>query len=233
MEVLAHQENVFHLIERGKYPALFGLLCLCGLGLPLPEDIPLIAAGILVQQGQMNLAMAAICAWCGIIGGDCILYTLGRKFGPDIVRVPIIGSHISLTRMAKVEKWFDRWGVWVVGICRMFAGVRGAMVVVAGATKFKFWKFIIADGLAAIISGGMFVFLGYKFGQHRKQLERLVHEVKGGIAIACALLAAVLLYVYLRQREARRAEQARGFEPLPPNPVPTEPAVDRADPTPP
>ena len=42
----------------------------------------------------------------------------------------------------------------------MFAGIRGAMVVAAGAMRFNFIKFVIADGLAALVSGGLFVWLG-------------------------------------------------------------------------
>src|SRR2546423_1124986 len=72
-------ERIFYWIHQGGYPALFGVLLLCGVGLPLPEDIPLIAAGFFVQRGEFDLAVACICAWCGIIGGDCILYSLGRK----------------------------------------------------------------------------------------------------------------------------------------------------------
>jgi len=185
--------------------------------LPLPEDIPLFFAGVFSQQGHMSLAMACIFAWCGIIGGDCMLYTLGRKFGPDIVHVPVIGGHISLTRMAKVEHWFNRWGVLVVAIGRMFAGIRGAMVVVAGATKFNFFKFIVADGLAAVFSGGLFVFLGYKFGEHGQELKE---KFKGGIFIgAVALVAAIVAFVLWRKwlRRFRTTQES--------------PSVNQADPT--
>src|SRR5258708_2647964 len=128
-------------VSKGGCAVLFGLLFACGLGLPLPEDIPLITAGFLIYEGKLNFALAAFCAWCGIIGGDCMLYLLGRKFGDDVSKIPFIGRHVDKRRMAKVERWFAHWGVWVVAIGRLFAGVRGAMVVVAGATRFTFVKF--------------------------------------------------------------------------------------------
>src|SRR2546423_1639566 len=56
------------------YLVLFGLLFACGLGLPLPEDIPLLVAGALIGRGHMHWVTAGILAWCGIIGGDCVLY---------------------------------------------------------------------------------------------------------------------------------------------------------------
>src|SRR5678815_5585985 len=84
----AHIES---LMEAGGYYVLFGLLFACGLGLPLPEDIPLIVAGILVARGHMWLPLAGLLAWCGIIGGDIVLYSLGKKYGLNITRLPLIG----------------------------------------------------------------------------------------------------------------------------------------------
>src|SRR5579862_8840242 len=89
-----------HFIEVGGYFVLFGLLFACGLGFPLPEDFPLLLAGYFVAQpagtsGKMHLLPAAVVAWCGIIGGDCVLYYLGRRYGLNITRLPLIGRHVT------------------------------------------------------------------------------------------------------------------------------------------
>src|SRR3954470_18278974 len=164
-------DSVEQWIEAGGYFVLFGLLFACGLGLPMPEDIPLMIAGALVANGKMHLAIACVAAWCGIIGGDIVLYHLGKKFGLEITRVPFIGKHLTKERIEKVEQMFGRYGVWVVAIGRMFAGIRGAMVVAAGAIRYNFLKFIIADGLAAIVSGGAFVLLGPLARKHLGRLD--------------------------------------------------------------
>ena len=72
MEILGSSvQTVESLIEAGGYFVLFGLLFACGLGLPLPEDVPLIVAGALCATGRMHLWIAAVVAWSGIIGGVC------------------------------------------------------------------------------------------------------------------------------------------------------------------
>src|SRR5690349_14848878 len=159
-------ERVEDLMEAGGYAVLFGLLFACGLGLPLPEDIPLIVAGALCATGKMHLVIAGAVAWLGIIGGDVVLYHLGKHFGMNITRVPFVGKHLTEKRIRRAEGMFERYGVAVVGAGRMIAGIRGAMVVAAGALRFNFWKFLITDGLAAIISGGLFVALGYWLGSN-------------------------------------------------------------------
>src|SRR4030095_5406043 len=80
--------RVLEFMNRGGigYAVLFGMLFLCGLGLPVPEDIPLIVSGILIGNGNMHVAIAAPLAWAGIIGGDCVLYMLGHRYGLNITR---------------------------------------------------------------------------------------------------------------------------------------------------
>lgn len=178
------------------YVVLFGLLFLCGVGLPVPEDIPLLVAGMLVGHGEMNLLVAAVCAWCGIIGGDCVLYFLARRHGLKITRLPLVGKHFTKERIERAELLFTRWGIWVVAIGRLFAGVRGAMVAAAGTIRFNFVKFVIADGLAALISGGMFVWLGIKFGENLPWIKHKINEYSTAVFIG--VVTAVVLFVAYR-----------------------------------
>jgi membrane protein DedA with SNARE-associated domain len=181
---------------RGSYGTLFCLLFSCGLGFPLPEDVPLIAAGILIYHHHMHLAVAAPLAWLGIIGGDCVLYTLGYRYGEQISKVPIIGKHVTPSRIRRAEALFQKYGVWMVALGRLFMGIRGAMVVAAGTSRLKFLKFIIADGLAAIASGGMFLYVGYWGGEYGPEMVHRVREFKYSMWIGAAILALVLILLF-------------------------------------
>ena len=209
-------QHVQHWMERGSYFVLFGLLFACGLGLPLPEDIPLLIAGALVARGKMHLALAAFCAWCGIVGGDCVLYRLGWAYGLEVRRLPMIGHHLPQERIERVHAMFEKWGVWVVAVGRMFAGIRGAMVVVAGSIRFTFWKFLLADGLAAVVSGGLFLALGYLFGA---KMEWLLHRVEQGKkwallgVLVLGLGVAVWIILHRRFRAGRSDEEPNAPQP--------------------
>jgi membrane protein DedA with SNARE-associated domain len=186
------------------YVVLFGLLFSCGLGLPLPEDIPLLVSGMLAGRHRMHLWALGICAWCGIIGGDCVLYYLGRRFGLNVTRVPFVGKHVSKERILQAERLFERWGIWVVAIGRLFAGIRGAMVVAAGAIKFNFFKFLVADGLAALVSGGLFVWLGMKFGENLDYIEHQIKRYSTLVFVGLAVLVVgTVLLVWWRRRGRR------------------------------
>lgn len=194
-------------LEAGGYFLLLGLLFACGLGLPLPEDIPLLLAGFFIAQpegvpGKMHLLPAAIVGWCGIIGGDCMLYMLGKRYGLNITRVPFIGKHVTKKRIERAEHLFTHYGVWVVAVGRLFAGIRGAMVVAAGTIRFRFVKFIIADGLAALVSGGLWIWLGFWIGRKVgdvTELDEKIEPYKHWIIVGTLVLAlVVVLYLWWR-----------------------------------
>src|SRR5262245_39475447 len=195
------------------YPALFGLLFACGLGLPLPEDIPLVIAGALIAKGSMTWLWAGICAWCGIIGGDCMLYMFGRKFGLEITRVPMIGKHVTKERIKQVEAMFEKYGVGVVGVGRLFAGIRGAMVVCAGAIRYNFATFIIADGIAALISGGLWMLLGHWLGSKldEETIKHYSRPITWGL-ITVALLFVAWLIFKKRHKEQVLDKEMKVFE---------------------
>lgn len=191
-------------LQAGGYSLLFGFLFACGLGLPVPEDLPLTTAGFLIAQHHMHLAIAAPVAWFGIMCGDTALYTLGYRYGRNICKIPFIGKHVTVPRLQRAELLFQKWGIWVVAVGRLFAGIRGAMVVAAGTTRFKYIKFIIADGLAAIVSGGMFIALGIWFGSNVDLMERKAEEFKITLMISAAVLLVAIL-IYLRWRNRRHS----------------------------
>jgi membrane protein DedA with SNARE-associated domain len=209
MEFLAvfDPDTVRGWVEAGGYFVIFGLLFACGLGLPLPEDIPLIIGGFFAGSGKLNLVWVSIVAWCGIIGGDCVLYSVAKKYGLNITKVPFIGTHVTRERIIKAEHLFEKYGIWIVAVGRLFAGIRGAMVIAAGAIRFNFIKFVIADGLAALVSGGLFIAIGVWAG--RKFGNKSIKEIRDSMKsyehwIILGIVAAVILaivYIWFRSRK--------------------------------
>lgn len=201
-------EKVEQWMLAGGYVFFFAILFISGLGVPIPEDVPLIAAGALIANDKMEWVPVAFVAWCGIIGGDMVLYHLGKKFGPNITKVRYVGKHINIARLGQIESLFAKYGFWVVFVGRMFAGVRGVMVVTAGTIGYSRVKFIVADGIAAIVSGGLFVFLGYWLGQNLPALMKKVDTGKGILmGIVLVALVGAGIWWWLKRRKRRRGTQ--------------------------
>ena len=67
-----------------SYAVVFGILLLCGLGVPLPEDVSLILGGYLVFSGKARLLLMMITGFAGILMGDSIIFVAGRRIGSQI-----------------------------------------------------------------------------------------------------------------------------------------------------
>ncbi|HEX8324888.1 MAG TPA: DedA family protein [Tepidisphaeraceae bacterium] len=180
----------------------FLLLFACGLGLPMPEDVPLIVTGALIRERPEDIGalhawlVVGGLNWLGIIGGDCCLYWIARRYGMGVTRLPVIGKHVTVDRIDKLRGWFAQYGIAVVGVGRLIAGVRGAMVVCAGVTKFHFGKFLIADGIAAFFSGGLFMLLGYWLGPllNDETVKKYQHWFIAGAVLLVVLVVTYIVY---------------------------------------
>jgi membrane protein DedA with SNARE-associated domain len=87
-----------------------------------------------------------------------------------------------------------------VFLVRHLAVLRAPTYLIAGAMKMPGWKFLLWDGLAALISVPLMVGLGYFFADHVDVLRRDLHRV--GHWIGLAVILTISIYLLVRYREA-------------------------------
>jgi len=194
------------------YALVFGVLVACGLGVPLPEDISLVTGGFLAYLEVANLYIMMAVGFVGILVGDTLIFSAGRRIGTQVGR----GGHGFFARIVtpekrrKVEELFGRHGEKIVMIARFLPGVRAVTYFTAGSARMKYRRFIFFDGMAALVSAPVFVYLGYHFGD---ELEALVRAVRRGESAVIIILVAVVasLFIYRRWRVSaqRKREQER------------------------
>lgn len=190
--------------------AVFAVLILCGLGLPLPEDIPLIAAGYIVYLGDASFAMAYFLGMAGVLIGDSVIFFIGRHFGSKLLRSRLVLTLTTPEKIAKVENYYEKYGNKIIFFGRFMAGARAPIFFVAGASKVKYYRFIFLDGFAALISVPVWIWVGLHFGgeiDHVFQIVRKGKEV--ALGIGAVLIVALAFYFFKRSRNAARAAQKR------------------------
>jgi membrane protein DedA with SNARE-associated domain len=188
------------------YP--FGLLLLCGLGLPIPEDIVLIAAGFLGAQNEVPLISIVVVMYFGILLGDTIVYCMGRFFGRNVLDTKLGSYLISAVRLQKAEQAFTKYGRWVVFVGRFLPGLRAPIFFSAGLLRFSVFGFWLMDGLAAIVSAPLFVWLGHwawvRYANDLTEFQRALGQTKlyaGGVLLVVVLTA----FFYWKSRAKKNA----------------------------
>jgi membrane protein DedA with SNARE-associated domain len=186
-----------------SYAGLLIVLLLGSLGLPVPEEVPIVTAGILSHQGVMRWWLALASCIVGVMTGDIILYWLGRRWGERALERPLIRRLVDRQRLAQIEAAYRRRGALIVFLARHVMGLRAVAFVGAGIVGLPFWKFMLADGLAIAYGIPLNFTIAYLFTQHLHGILAEIHRVERWLALAALLGGAIWLYVALRRRSRR------------------------------
>jgi len=174
------------------YIAVFGMLLLCGLGVPVPEDISIIAGGIISGLGYTNVHIMCIVSFFGVLAGDIIVYSLGRYFGEQIFSRKIGKKLLSNSWYDNILKSFQKNGKMVLFAARFMPGLRAPIFLTAGITKFTgYGTFILIDGFAALISVPVWTYLGFYGASNMDVLLKWMKNTKIGIVIVLAVVIVV------------------------------------------
>ena len=135
------------------YLAVFFVLILCGFGIPIPEDVTLVAGGVISGLGYTDVHIMAVVGMAGVLAGDGIMFLLGRHYGDRLLRFKPVARLLNPKRYAQVQQKFDRYGNRVLFVARFLPGLRSPMFLAAGMSrKISFWRWLAMDGLAAALS---------------------------------------------------------------------------------
>jgi len=189
------------------YLAVFGMLLLCGMGVPVPEDISIIAGGIISGLGYTNVHLMCLVSFFGVLAGDIIVYSLGRYFGEQIFSRKIGKKLLNNSWYDKILKSFQKNGKMVLFAARFMPGLRAPIFLTAGITKFTgFGTFILIDGFAALISVPVWTYLGFYGASNMDVLLKWMKNTKIGIVIVLAVVIAVYFISKLFKKKIVEAE---------------------------
>src|SRR4051794_32688570 len=121
------------LLSHSSYLAIIMVLVLTGMGLPIPEEVPIIAAGIASSDGTLDVWRAFASCLLGAVMGDCVLYSIGYHFGHGLAKKhPRLAVWLHAEREAQIEDMLRRRGLKVFFLSRFMVGIRGPIYLTAG-----------------------------------------------------------------------------------------------------
>jgi membrane protein DedA with SNARE-associated domain len=192
------------------YGAIVGLLLICGLGVPLPEDITLISAGILSALGSVTLPGAIAAGFFGVIVGDAFMFTLGRVYGRRAFRLPLIRTIMTPKRIATAERKVIRNSKFICFTARFLPGLRSPIFLTSGILGVRAVTFFLLDGLAAMISVPLWILAGQWFGENLEDALKFAERAQLLLFTVVALIIASYVW-YRRQQKYRRARNLFRF----------------------
>lgn len=197
--------RVVHLlIEHLRYAGLYLLLLGAGLGLPVPEEVPVVAAGVLARAAIFRWWIALPVCLAGVLSGDVVLYAAGYHWGERVLDRRSVRHVLSRAREARLLRAYRRHGVKIVFGARHLMGLRAAAFLTAGIARVPFGRFLLVDAAAACLGVPVSFGLAFAFADRVEGVLADVHRVERWLALAAVLAVAAWLAVRA-YRKGRRA----------------------------
>jgi membrane protein DedA with SNARE-associated domain len=190
--------------------AAAALECAAFAGLLVPGESLVLASGFFAHLGILDLAPVMIAAGLGAVAGDNIGYFLGSRLGREwLLRR---GSRFGLRKrgLARVEQFFQRQGPKAVFFGRFVGFARALVPFVAGASEMPYRKFVVYDGVGAMLWTIGFVTLGYVVGASWQMAEQWIS--RSGLVVAGIVLVTATV-IWFRRRRSKRASRVVGAQP--------------------
>lgn len=197
------------------WAACFGVLLLCGFGLPIPEDITLVLCGYMTwmlgsdgSYGNPNVlvALAIAMGLAGVLLGDAIMFTLGQRYGKYLmVRWPF-ASILGSGRKELAEGFLKEKGPQVLFSARFMPGLRSVVFFTSGTLGIGLPTFLLFDGLAAVLSVPALIGSSWYFGENINEVIAKARQAEHGILLIILIGGggAALKY-WLGQRKKAKA----------------------------
>lgn len=197
-------ESVLAWLSHYGYAALFGLLVLGIVGLPIPDETLLVFSGYLISRGRMQAPLAFCAGFAGSICGISLSYWIGRTVGHSIlIRY---GKFVRITqdRLDRVHRWFQKVGEWLLTFGYFIPGVRHFTALVAGMSELEFSAFALFAYSGAAVWVATFLAIGYFVGEDWRTAIALVRRYTFVLVIAAAFVTSAAWWLRKRMTDRNR-----------------------------
>jgi len=207
-------------ITHGSYFGIALFMILTGCGLPIPEEVPILAAGVFSSQGKLDPWFAFAACLSGALIGDSIMYAIGHHFGHNLLKDHRwFAKFLSADREEKFEFLIRKHGLKVLFLARFMVGVRSPVYLSAGVLRVGFVRFLLMDMICATAVVGLFFGVSYAYGE---RIVNMIRDAEVWLTVLVVLVvAAVCGFYYYRGRkrwmrllevQQRRSEKAKERE---------------------
>ena len=194
-------------VARFSYAGVLAALLLGSLGVPIPEEMPIAAAGILSHEGLARWWLALPVCLLGVLSGDVVLYWTGRRWGERVLGWRVVRWVLTAQRAEWLKEAYRQHAMKTVAMARHVVGLRAAAFLTAGMARVPFWKFILADAGAAALTVPFVFALAYFFTDQIGAILADVHRVERWLALIAltVLTGGVVVYVVRWNRRVPKA----------------------------
>jgi len=170
---------------------------------PIPGDTITAFGAFLVGVGRLSFVGVYISTTLGSLLGFLCLFWLGG----------VLGRHFFIERdfrflrakdIIKAEEWFGRYGYLLVLFNRFMPGIRSAVALAAGLSRFRTLPVLLLSFLSCAAWNLIWIFLGHTLGTHWETVEQKMGDFMVRYNVAMIIVIVLILLFFVFKRKFRR-----------------------------
>jgi membrane protein DedA with SNARE-associated domain len=178
---------------------------------PLPSEIILIPAGVLIAKGEFSFFLLLLASVLGRVLGALINYSIALFVGRTAIDALVenYGKFFFVTKkgLARSEKFFDGYGEISTFIGRLLPGVRHLISIPAGFFRMKLSSFILFTALGSGIWTCILLAIGYFFNEISLETWTENSFILYLISFLICIIA-LIIYLVINQKKRRESHPA-------------------------
>lgn len=188
------------MIESFGYLGLASLMLAENLFPPVPSEAILPLAGFLIGRGDLAFLSALVVATLGSLLGAFALYALGRWGGRGLILRYGKLLRVTGAELDRADRWFDRYGGWVVLFGRMVPFVRSVVSIPAGLSEMPLLRFAVLTAVGSGAWNALLIGAGWTLGENWARVSAVVSSFSNALLVAVAVGAACGLVILWYKR---------------------------------
>jgi len=174
---------------------------------PFPSDVLVVFAGSLAGLGTIDFTVALILTSLGSTFGFVVMYKVGDWFGLRILETGKL-PFIPTDQVHKVERWFRKYGYFLIVANRFLAGTRAIVSFFAGMSELPLLSTTILSFVSALVWNFLLLYAGLKLGQNWQVIGFYIATYSKVITLSIVVIGLLLVGRYL-YRQSRQDKNGR------------------------
>jgi len=200
MHGITDPAHIADMLATWGYLGIFIAVFVGNLGIPVPEETVMLAAGFLAGRALLDLRIVYIAVVASAVMGDCCGYVIGRTGGQRVLVRLASAFPFLRTRYDRLQLFFQTHGSKAVFMARFITGARFMAGPMAGACGMPFFQFLGWNVLGAIVWCSLVVTVGYLVGDELYRAMKMAHQASRWIGLAAFAVAIVVVVFWWRDR---------------------------------
>ncbi len=197
--------NLLEFLLRHGYLVLLCWVFLDQAGVPAPSVPLILAAGALAGMGRMSFGGSLALCIVAAVAADTIWYSLGRTRGIKVLQWLCKISLEPDSCVRRTEGLFEKQGARSLLFAKFLPGLNAVATPLAGIFRMRYRKFLLFDGLGALLWAGTYLALGYLFSGQIEKIAQNAAALGGWLLVVLALgLAGYILFKFAARRKFLR-----------------------------